>query len=584
MKIKSGNKIQFIRYCLEGSWHFFLAGAACTCLVSVFDLIQPKIIQYAVDEVIGGAAFSAGVLFRAASAVMAFALLGALARYGFTLFNTMGAETLTQTLRDRLYAHILRLPFSWQNTHHTGDIIQRCTSDVEEIKVFISEQLMALFRVVFLIVVSLVFMMSISPLLTLVEALFIPVTVASSFFFYTRIGGRFLRADEEEGRLSGIAQENLTGVRVVRAFGRERHERDRFEKQNAYYTDLWTRLMRVLAAFWVSGNIIANVRMLIIVLLSCVLCVHGTLTAGGFIAFLSYNTMMALPVRNLGRMLSEMSKADISGARLMEILEAPEEQDREGAGTPSLKGDIVFDHVSFQYDNGDTGVLHDVSFTVPAGKTVGILGATGSGKSTLMYLLDCMYDLGDGEGRILIGGHDIRDIQKHWLRSNIGMVLQEPYLFSGTLAENIKIAAPSADLCEIKKAARIAHLSSAVERFTSGYDTYVGERGVTLSGGQKQRTAIAQMLIRKPPIMVFDDSLSAVDAQTDAQIRESLRHSTGESTVILIAHRITTLMDADFILMMEDGRIVERGSHEELLAQGGRYRQIYEMQTQGRAL
>ncbi len=241
--------------------------------------------------------------------------------------------------------------------------------------------------------------------------------------------------------------------------------------------------------------------------------------------------------------------------------------------------DIVFDHVSFQYENGTSEILEDISFEVKAGTTVGILGGTGSGKSTLMYLLDRLYELKDGEGSITIGGVDIKDIKSDCLRRNIGMVLQEPYLFSRTLEENIAIALPDMDQEKVRLAAKVASLDHAIEHFQEGYQTYVGERGVTLSGGQKQRTAIAQMLISQPPIMVFDDSLSAVDAETDAKIRNALKENVGDSTVILIAQRITTLMNADLILVMDNGKIIERGTHDELIQQDGIYKKIYDLQS-----
>jgi ATP-binding cassette subfamily B protein len=264
-------------------------------------------------------------------------------------------------------------------------------------------------------------------------------------------------------------------------------------------------------------------------------------------------------------------------------MNAEPERDRPGAVTPPLDGDIVFDHVSFAYENAPDEVLRDVSFRIPAGSTVGILGGTGSGKSTLMYLLERLYTLQPGDGTITVGGTDIADIRAGWLRANIGMVLQEPYLFSRTLSENIAIAAKTPDLQLIRRAAKTASIDDVIESFTRGYDTFVGERGVTLSGGQKQRTAIAQMLIRQPPVMVFDDSLSAVDAETDQKIRRALaalRQDGGaRATVILIAHRITTLMHADNIVVLDRGRVSEQGTHDELLAENGLYRRIYDLQT-----
>jgi len=275
-------------------------------------------------------------------------------------------------------------------------------------------------------------------------------------------------------------------------------------------------------------------------------------------------------------MISEMSKAGVSIDRLCYIMNSEAEADKENACTPDMKGDIVFEHVTFGY--GDAKVLKDVSFTVPKGTTFGILGSTGSGKSTLMYLLNRLYDLPAENGRITIGGVDVADMKGEWVRSHIGMVLQEPFLFSRTIAENIGITRENMTLSDIRQAAAIACVDDAVMDFTQGYDTVVGERGVTLSGGQKQRTAIARMLTQKTPIMVFDDSLSAVDADTDARIRQALRKNLGDSTVILIAHRITTLMQADCIMVLDKGEIAEIGTHEQLMEKGGIYRRIYDMQ------
>ena len=597
-KEKFPTKLSMIWHFLRGSKGYFGLSILFACLVSLLELINPRIIAFTVDsvinhkevvlpegvqkciDVIGGIDFLRHSLWVIAIIVMIVALLAISCRYFFQSFTAMGSEKLVKTMRDDLFTHIMHLPFKWHSENHTGDIIQRCTSDVDTIKGFLSEQLIYLVRIIILIVLVLFFMFSIDVKLALATSAFIPVIVGYSLFFHAKIGNAFEVADEEEGKLSSIAQENLTGVRVVRAFGREAYERERFEKQNKHYTNMWTHLMRLLSAFWMSSDMISNLQMLVVIAYGAIITVNGGMSAGNYIAFIAYNSLLLWPVRSLGRTIANMSKAGISIERLRYIMNSEMEEDKPNAVTPDLLQDIEFKNVSYQYENGTAEVLENVSFKIKAGTTFGILGGTGSGKSTLMYLLDRLYQLPDDHGQITIGGIDIRDMKAEWIRENIGMVLQEPYLFSRSLSENIKIAKQSADMKEIRRAAKIASLDVAISHFKEGYNTYVGERGVTLSGGQKQRAAIAQMLIRKPPIMIFDDSLSAVDAETDAKIRAGLKDNISESTVILISHRITTLMAADHIIVLDKGRVVEEGTHEQLLEKQGIYHRIYEMQSQ----
>ena len=596
-KERFDSRLSMVMYFLKGSIGYFVLFIFFACLVSLLDLINPKIISYTVDTVLGdetgklpgvidhmlaslgGEAWLKNNLWAVALAVMVVAVAGALCRYFFQYLNGVGSEKLVHNMRNRLFDHILHLPFSWHSENRTGDIIQRCTSDVETIRMFLSEQLTHLFRVVVLIGMALYFMFNMNVQLSLVVVAFIPLIVGYSLYFHTKIGDQFEKVDIEEGKLSAIAQENLTGVRVVRAFGKEAYERSRFKKQNAYYTDFWVRLMKLMSAFWTSSDLVSYLQLLAVMVYGTVLCVNGEITVGTFIAFNSYTAMLMWPIRSLGRTIANMSKAGISIDRLRYIMNAECEDDHGTVTDVNMHGDIVFDHVSYQYENGSKDILQDVSFTVKGGTTIGILGGTGSGKSTLMYLLDRLYELPYGNGTITIDGVDIRDIPLSYLRENIGMVLQEPYLFSRTLEENIAIAGRNADHSDVLRASAAAALDHAVSHFKDGYQTFVGERGVTLSGGQKQRTAIAQMLVRNAPIMIFDDSLSAVDAETDAKIRNALKQSTGDSTVILIAHRITTLMNADLIVVLEDGKVAEMGNHAQLMERNGIYRKIHDLQS-----
>jgi len=413
--------------------------------------------------------------------------------------------------------------------------------------------------------------------ISLVALIFVPVVAAYSGIFYSKIAKRFRLADEAEGELSSTVQENLTGVRVVRAFGRERYEIERFDERNDRFAGLWIRLGGLLSAYWGIGDMITGLQILTVIVMGVVESVNGQITLGEFLAFVSYNATLIWPVRGLGRILSEMSKAGVSIERVAYILDAEEEQDSPDAVQPPMNGDITFHHINYSYE-GQKPVLKDIDFSIPSGSTFAILGGTGSGKSTLMHLLDRLYDLPSECGNITIGGVDIAKIKCSWLRKNIGMVLQEPFLFSRTIEENIRATRPGATLEEVRYAAKIACVDNAIDDFSNGYETIVGERGVTLSGGQKQRVAIARMLMQQAPIMVFDDSLSAVDSETDAQIRAALKENLGKSTVILISHRITTLMQANRILVLDDGAIAELGTHEELIHRNGIYKSIYDIQ------
>ena len=600
MKQKKKSNIALIGTFLRGCAPFFIICIIASLLSSLCELIMPKIISFTVDSVIGdeaidlpaslmsliekvgGMEYLRANIWIFAALILVFAVLMGVFKYCETVFNRKGSETLVETMRNRLFSHIERLPFSWYMKNQTGDIIQRCTSDVEMVKSFLSDQLTSIISTVMLIVMSLFFMYSISVPLATIALISIPIIIAYSAVFHGKIGERWEECDNNEGKLSAICQENLTGVRVVRAFGREKYEVDKYQKQNDIYTNTWIKLGMTLSLFWGTGDLISGVQVMAILIGGTVLCVRGDLSVGDFIAIVSYNAMLTWPVRSLGRVISEMSKAGVSIGRIGDIMNAEAETDAPDAVDCVADGDIVFENVTFSYD-GSVKILDDVSLTIPKGTTLGILGMTGSGKSTLVSLLCKLYELPEGCGNITVSGTDVRNIKRESLRKNIGIVLQEPFLFSRTLGENIGITFrdPSAMTDEIKEAARAACLDETIEGFTAGYDTMVGERGVTLSGGQKQRTAIARLLAQKTPVMIFDDSLSAVDSETDAKIRRALREKTADSTVIIISHRIQTLMSADNIIVMSGGKIVEHGTHDDLIREGGIYKRINDIQSSG---
>lgn len=593
---KKSSNISLLLTFLKGSKLFFAVSISATLVMAISDVINPQIIRYTVDTLIGGKPSSmpgfvnsavdriGGVsylrehLYIISLAIISIALFAALCRYVWRTFNVRAAETLVQRMRNMLFSHIQKLPFSFHMSNQTGDIIQRCTSDVDTVKNFLSEQMTGIVQIVMQVVTSMWMMFSMTPDLAIVSALTMPIILIYSAIFHKKIGAGFKKCDEAEGQLSSCTQENLTGVRVIRAFGREKHESQRFKSLNDNYTSLWVKLSRLMAVFWGFGDLFAGLQIMLILVLGVDLCVNHSMTAGELIAFLSYNAMLSWPIRRLGRMISEMSKAGISIERLAYILDSEIETDDPEATEPSLDGDIVFDNVSFAYD-GCPELLHNISFEVKAGSTVGIIGGTGSGKSTLMHLLGRLYELPEGSGSITVGGRDIRKIKAKHLRKNVGIVLQEPYLFSRSIAENIAITSECVNMDEVRNAAVTASLDETVMSFSDGYDTFVGEKGVTLSGGQKQRTAIARLLTQKTPIMIFDDSLSAVDAETDAKIRSALSTGVGNATVFLISHRTATLMNSDLIIVLDKGRIAEMGDHKSLMEkENGIYRRIYNLQ------
>jgi ATP-binding cassette subfamily B protein len=593
--VRKGNAKLIWRF-LKGSKYLFLGSILASAVSSLADMLDPQIIRAAIDNAIGGKpsefpvwvndlvdriggfAYLGQHLWIMAAAILAVALLRVAASYCSTVIGTKASETLVKTMRDTLFGHIERLPFSWHMKNHTGDIIQRCTSDVDRVRRFVAEQLTSVLRISVYLVLSLYFMFSMNTGLTLISIVPLPFILLYSVLFRKQMDAGFRDCDENEGKVSAMVQENLTGVRVVRAFGREKAETDRFEKQNEYYTSLWVKMGKLLGRFFSTQDFLSGVQILLVFVFGAVFAINGRMTPGEYVAFISYNSMLIRPIRMLGRMISEMSKAGVSIGRIGYIMDAEEEKDREGAGEAPMDRDIHFEHITFAYENCPD-ILHDISFDIKAGTTLGILGGTGSGKSTLMLLLDRMYDLEPGCGTIRIGDTDIRDIRSDYLRDNISMVLQEPFLFSRTISENIGIASEGITLEEIRSAAQAACLDDTVTKFSQSYDTFVGERGVTLSGGQKQRAAIARALTKNAPIMIFDDSLSAVDTETDAKIRSALQERFGTATIILISHRITTLSKADRIIVLENGRITEQGTPDELKSNGGIYQRIYEIQS-----
>ena len=524
----------------------------------------------------GGAEYLARHIWIVALMVVAVSLVGGLFQYLRGKWSAEASEAIAEKMRTRLYRHLLDMDYDFHVKAQTGDLIQRCTTDVDTVRRFLASQVIEIFRTVIMVVLALWLMASIHVKLTLISLILIPPLFGLAFWFFHWVQKLFRDADEADGALSTMLQESLSGVRVVRAFGRQRYESDRFNARADDMHDKNIRISYVMATYWAGSDMLSMLQTGMTLLFGILYATRGEITTGNVLTFVSYISMLIWPIRQLGRILQDLGKSMVAMRRCYEILDAKPESDTPGASEAPLYADIEFRHVSFNYDSKHP-VLKDVSFTAKAGQTVAILGATGSGKSTMMNLLQRLYDVSGGE--ITIGERNINTIEKKYLRSRVGYVLQEPFLYSRSIRDNLAITEADAPEASIQRAADITRSSGFIGQFKEGYDTMVGERGVTLSGGQKQRIAIARTLLRDNDILILDDSLSAVDTETDAKIRAALKTHFAGSTVILISHRITTLSQADTVLVLDKGRIAEMGSPDELRSAGGIYQQIYEIQT-----
>ena len=573
------------------------AGAALAGTMTVLlGYASPLLLAETVDCVLGGKpstlpAWSLGLLRGAgisrqwiqgnlwflAVALVVLHLLNGLFSYIKGRQSAVASEGIAMSLRERLYNHLQALPYSYHVRAETGDLIQRCTSDVDTVRRFLAVQVLEVVNALLMIGVALAILLQRSVSLTLISVVLTPAIFAFALWFFRRVKKSFKDADEAEGRMSAVLQENLSGVRVVRAFGQQEREVEKFDAVSEDYRRKSFRVNNLLSVYWGGGDLLTMLQQLITLVVCVVLAVRGDITVGMLILFTNYVGQLLWPVRQLGRTLSDTGKSLVAMERMQNILDAEAEPEEPDALKPDLSGDIVFDHVSFAYPDDGVPVLRDVSFTIPAGKTAAVLGGTGSGKSTMMLLLQRLYE--PTEGTITIGGTDLRRIDRAWLRAHVGLILQEPFLYSRTIRENVGIARRNPEEDEIERAAGIAAASGFIAKADKGYDTVVGERGVTLSGGQKQRIAIARTLLKDNQILVFDDSLSAVDTETDARIREALRHEQQGVTTLIISHRVTTLSQADLILVLEDGRIADQGTHSELAARPGLYQRIYAIQS-----
>lgn len=569
---------------LKGYGLVFTLAILSIVLATVMQLAVPILIKYAIDSIVGDVPagnlqFLMDAFGKSLWGVVWIIVIMSLFR-GIFMFlkgylSSYAAENIAKEIREKLYRQIQYMTFERHTRKETGDMVQRCTSDVEMVRRFIGVQVVDLGRIVFMLVFTLVIMGTMNVELTLYSMIMIPILFFFSYIFFTKIQKTFKKSDEAEGSLTTVLQENLSGVRVVRAFGREEFEIQRFDEVNKNHKTITYKLIETLAVFWASSDLLTLMQNGIVLVVGAGMVIRGELTIGTLTAFITYVSMLLWPVKQLGRLLSEFGKTTVALDRIEEILSEEVEEDKEFERTPEIEGNISFSHVSFAYD-AHQKVLNDISFEVRKGQTLGILGSTGSGKSTLVHLLQRLYDY---EGSIKVDGHELKTIKRGHIRKKIGLVLQEPHLYAKTVKENIGITKRAYKEKDIFDAAKAASIHNNILTFKDGYDTIIGEKGVSLSGGQKQRIAIARTIIDEDKrILIFDDSLSAVDTETDLRIRQALKERSKDITTLIISHRIQTLAEADQIIVLDEGRVVQKGTHESLIHEEGLYKRIWDLQ------
>jgi len=518
-------------------------------------------------------------LWLMASSFVAFAAFQGLFTFLSGRYAARTAEGVVERLRNYLYDHIQHLPFAFHAASDTGELVQRCTSDVDALRRFYNDQAIGVGRIILLFIVNFIALLRINIRLALLSIIAVPLILLTSIFFFKKVSSAYEAYQEQDAVLSTTLQENLSGVRVVKAFARQPHEIEKFERDNWEKFQLGKKLLTIHSLFWPISDAICGAQLLAGFLIGALMTIRGELSIGSYLAYAGLIIWIIYPLRGLGRFIVEMSNGLVSYDRVFKIIKEEREPLDQGNCAPGqgLSGHIVFDHVSFEYDQNEP-VLHDVSFEVPAGRVVALLGSTGSGKTTLVNLLPRFYECSSGQ--IMLDGFDLKCFSRRYLRRQIGIVEQEPFLFSRSIYENITYGVGrEVSQEEVERAAKMAAVHEVILSFPEGYRTLVGERGVTLSGGQKQRIAIARTLLKDPCILILDDSTSSVDTETEAHIRQAMQVLMQNRTTFIIAHRIQSIMNADLILVMQAGRIIQRGQHAELLSQPGVYRQIYDIQT-----
>lgn len=578
-KTVSGNRLVGLWRMLSGFRLAYLGAVAAVAIAAALRTGYYLLLRYLVDDVLtrenlGHALPLIGLGFVGL----------ALAQGTFTFLSgkwtARTAEGIARRLRDYLFDHIQRLSFTYHDQMDTGELIQRVTSDLDAVRRFFANQAIGMGRIVLLFLINFTALLRLNTKLALISVVVALPVLGISIFFFKRISKAYEEFQEREAKLSTTLQENLSGVRVVKAFAQQAHEIGQFERDNRNQYRAGRRLLTLHSLFWPSTNVLCGLQMVAGMFAGALMAIDGTISVGTYLAYTGLVVRVIWPLRGLGRIIVNMSTGLVSYKRVLKLIREDREPLEEGTyrSSGSLQGEVTFQNVHFQYDGDESPALEDITFHCEPGQVVALLGLTGSGKTSLVNLLPRFYEV--TRGTVLLDGVELSRYPRRYLRQQIGIVEQEPFLFSRDIRENITYGV-SRDVSqeEIEAVARMAAIHDVIRSFSEGYDTKVGEKGVTLSGGQKQRVAIARTLLKDPRILILDDATSSVDTETEAEIHAAMRQVMQDRTTFIIGHRVRSVMDADLILVLNDGRIVERGAHEDLIAQDGIYRRIYELQA-----